>query len=165
MKEVCGTPAQKEPEVLEMRKTSVSKKGWRLVEAVVDSGAEESVADPEQIPGELVPSAMSKAKQCYRAANNSPIPNLGQKSVQFSIDEGHACGIPFQCAQVYKPLISASQLALAGNDVVFNTFGGKIVNTSTRKVIKLVKRGGVYLLRMWVRDQQYEPAGFPRQGR
>ena len=58
----------------------------RLVEAVVDSGVEESVIGPGIFPGEVVPSAMSKSGRRYRAANGARIPNLGQLDVFFHTD-------------------------------------------------------------------------------
>ena len=137
----------------------------------MDSGAEDSVVDPDQVPGDLIPSAMSKANRSYRAANRTPIPNLGQKAVHFQTDEGHACGIPFQCARVEKPLIAATQLAEAGNEVILHKRDGVIRNIRTKKEIKLQRRGGVYILKMWIRDTEHqngeksEPAGFPRPGR
>ena len=139
------------------------------MEAVVDSGAEASVGHPDQLPGELRPSVMSKAGKSYVAANGTEIPNLGEKDVTFLTDEGFACGIPIQCANVAKPLISAAQLAEAGNEVSFNKKYGKIVNLTTRKTIHLHRKGGVYVLRMWVRADPKDEAGtgntgFPRPG-
>ena len=57
--------------------------GFRLVEAVVDSGAEESVTPPNVFPGEIHASAMSKMGGKYKAANGTRIPNLGQQKVRF----------------------------------------------------------------------------------
>ena len=48
----------------------------RNVEAVVDSGAEDSVTLPNLFPGAAAPSPMSREGRRYRAANGSPIPNL-----------------------------------------------------------------------------------------
>ena len=155
------------PAVMEVRQPLGNRR--RLVEAVVDSGAEASVADPGDLPGELRESAMSKAKQSYMAANRSEIPNLGEKDVSFRTDEGFNCGIPFQCAKVAKPLIAATQLTEAGNDVIFSKKYGKIVNMDTKREIKLIRRGGVYILRMWVKDDpsqtpKEKTTVFPRQG-
>ena len=57
--------------------------GFRLVEAAVDSGAEESVAPPNVFPGEMRGSAMSKTGGKYKAANGTRIPNLGQQKGSF----------------------------------------------------------------------------------
>ena len=66
-----------------------------IIEAVVDSGAEDSVAPPGLFPGEVLPSLMSREGRRYRAANGSPIPNLGQTLAHFWDADGAVCGIPF----------------------------------------------------------------------
>jgi hypothetical protein len=138
-------------------------KGMRVIEAVVDSGAEESVAPPGCFPGTVGPSRMSRAGGKYRAANGARIPNLGQVRVPFVNEEGSKCGIMFQVAEVERPLISATQLAASGNAVIIDNKGARIMNLKTKKVMNLVKRGGVYVLRMRVKAA---PApGFPGPGR
>ena len=132
-------------------KTEPRAKGkWVLHEAVVDSGAEESVMHPRTFPGMVQESVMSKAGAAYRAANNTRIPNLGQKDVLFVTDEGHQCGMPLQCAEVERTLLAVTQLAEGNNDVVLRKKGGAIINRVTKKSIKLIRRGGTYILRMWV---------------
>ena len=58
-----------------------------VLEAVVDSGAEESVAPPGFCAADMVPSPMSKAGGRYRAANGTRIRNLGQQRVAFTSAE------------------------------------------------------------------------------
>ena len=134
-----------------------------VVEAVVDSGAEESVAPPGFFAAQVVPSPMSKAGGKYRAANGTRIRNLVQQKVAFRTAEGHQCAMPFQVAEVERPLISVAQLTSAGNRVVLNDTGGQIVNATTGKTIELVRRGGVYLLLMNMGTGV--ASGFPRQGK
>ena len=119
----------------------------QVVEAVVDSGAEESVAPPGLFAGVMEPSAMSKAGGKYRAANGTRIRNLGQQMVRFRA-EGQNCGMPFQIAEVERPLISVAQLAAAGNTVELDAEGGKIINRASGRVLTLVRKGGVYILPM-----------------
>ena len=133
-----------------------------VLEAVVDSGAEESVAPLGFFAADMVPSPMSKAGGRYRAANGTRIRNLGQQRVAFTIAEGHKCVMPFQVAEVERPLLSVAQLTSAGNRVILNDTGGSIVNAKTGKTIALVRRGGVYLLLMNVGVGV--ASGFPRQG-
>jgi hypothetical protein len=136
---------------------------WKLVEAVVDSGAEESVAPPGLFPGIVTASPMSRAGGKYRAANGARIPNLGQVRVPFTNDQGEKCGTTFQVAEVERPLLSASQLAASGNSVRFERGGGKIVNLKTGREMKLERRGGVFVLKMWV---PINPSpGFAGQGK
>ena len=131
---------------------------------MVDSGAEESVAPPGVFPGAIMPSAMSRAGKRYRAANGHAIKNLGQQTVRFRIGEGHACAMPMQIAEVERPLIAASQLAGAGNRVIFEKDGGTITSNSTGKEIHMVRKGGVYVLRMLVPISN-SASDFPRQGK
>jgi hypothetical protein len=106
---------------------------------------------------------MSRAGGKYRAANGARIPNLGQVKVPFMNEEGVKCGIMFQVAEVERPLISATQLAASGNAVIIDGKGARIMNLKTKKVMHLVKRGGVYVLCMRVKA---DPApGFPGPGR
>jgi hypothetical protein len=135
----------------------------RIVEAVVDSGAEESVAPPGCFPGVVVPSRMSRAGGKYRAANGARIPNLGQQKVSFVNEDGGKCGILFQIAEVERPLISATQLAASGNSVIITGKGGKIVNDKSGKVMRLTRRGGVLVLRMRIPAES--GPGFPGPGR
>ena len=62
-----------------------------------------------------------------------------------------------------------TQLAEAGNEVILRKSDGVIRNLRTKEAIQLLRRGGVYVLRMWLKDTEHPesekaPAGFPRQG-
>jgi hypothetical protein len=128
----------------------VDGKKFRTVEAVVDSGAVDSVVPPGFFTSPVTPSPMSRGGRTYRAANGSRIENLGQQRVDFTTAEGHKCGIALQVAQVEHPLISVAHLAAAGNTVELGAEGGRIVNKTTGREISLLRRGGVYILQMRV---------------
>ena len=145
-------PLQRPPEC------EVKGKKYRCIEAVIDSGAEETVAPRGVCPGLPRESARSKAGACYRTASGAPVPNLGEMDVQFLTNEGFAGEIPFQLADIERPLIAVSALAKAGNTVELYEHGGRIIH-HTGKSTNLERRGGTYILRMWVADE-----GFPRQG-
>jgi hypothetical protein len=138
-------------------------RGGRVVEAVVDSGAVHSVTPPSRFPGPMVPSPWSRAGRGYRAANGTGIKNLGQVRVAFATAEGHKCQIPFQVAEVEQPLLSVAHLTAAGNKVELGANDGRIVNLLTGRTIALEKRGGVYLLKMFIPDG-VAAAPFGRQG-
>ena len=145
-----------------------ARKGKRLVRAVVNSGAEMSATPPRTFPSAVEPSAMSRAGLNFRAANNSPIKNHGQTVVQFCSKEGHQCALPFQVADIERPLISATDLTDAGNDVILRKSYGEIVSCTTGKSIKLLREGGVYILEMWVDapdDEGQQASGFTRPGK
>jgi hypothetical protein len=132
----------------------VKTPGAVLIEAVVDSGAADPVARAGTFGGKVMPSTMSKAGRKYRGPDGTRIPNEGQQQVQFTSDEGHRCGMTWQIADVERPLIAVSHLSAAGNNVIFTKTGGEIVNNATGKKIKIQKKGGVYVLRMWVPGPQ-----------
>ena len=82
----------------------------------------------------------------------------------FRTNEGHKCHIPFQVAEVEQPLLSVAHLAAAGNRVELGEKDGRIVNFSTGRTIALEKRGGVYLLKMFLADDGEVTLPFRRQG-
>ena len=146
--------------------------GARLVEAVVDSGAVNSVTPPGVFDTKMQPSEMSKAGRKYRGPDGSRIPNFGQQEVEFATAEGHKCGLTMQVADVERPLIAVSHLSESGNDVILGKKGGKIVNTKTKRTIAVERKGNLYVLRMWVKakeevknDKGITASGFTRPGR
>jgi hypothetical protein len=54
-------------------------------------------------------------------------------------------------------------LADNGFEVVLKKTGGYITNLKTKKTIRLQRKGGVYILRMWIRTDGSPP--FRRQGK
>jgi hypothetical protein len=137
--------------------------GGRIVEAVVDSGAVHSVTPPGVFPGKVVPSPWSRAGRGYRAANGTSIKNLGQVDVPFATAEGHRCRMPLQVAEVEQPLLSVSQLTSAGNLVQLGDTDGNVVSLRTGRTIGLERRGGVYIMKMFIPDAA-APLPFGRQG-
>ena len=124
--------------------------GAVLVEAVLDSGAADSVSPPGVFPAPVTPSEMSKNGFKYEGPDKSKIPNLGQTEAEFGVDEGYMCGLRMQVADIARPLIAASHLADGGNTVQLGKTGGAIINEKTGKRISVARRGGIYVLRMWV---------------
>ena len=66
-----------------------------------------------------------------------------------------------------RPLVSVSQLVKTGHRVEFGAAEGAIVNQKTGRKICLQRVGGVFVLRMHIRDERADrqPAGFSRPGR
>ena len=110
--------------------TGPTPPGFTVVEAVVDSGAEQSVAPPGIFPDAVCPSAMSQSGRGYRAANGTRIRNLGETDVFFSTVDGVKCGMPFQIAEVERPLIAASQLGLL---VIRSSWKSTAASLSTKR--------------------------------
>ena len=95
---------------------------------------------------------MQRAGGRYRAANGSRLPNLGQQVASFRTPEGLSRCLRFQSAGVERPLISVAQLAKTGHRVEFGADEGHIVHVPSGQRLRLQRTGGVYLLRMLVRD-------------
>ena len=148
-------------------------KGAKLVEAVIDSGAVDSVAPPGVFASGVRPSAMSRAGKRYRGPDGSAIPNLGQADVRFTTDEGHRCVMTLQVAEIDRPLIAVTHLSACGNRVILGKDGGVIEHERTGRKIKIHRKGGVYVMRMWVpaatsakeESTKATASGFPRPGR
>ena len=79
--------------------------GWRYVAAVVDRGAEETVAPSGLLPGRDVESPTQRVGGRCRAAIGSRRPNLGQQGVSFKTPEGHGRSLRFQVVDGRRPLI------------------------------------------------------------
>ena len=62
------------------------------------------------------------------------------------------------------PVGAVSQLAAAGNEVLLEKAGGWIINRANKKRIRLHRKGGVYIWKMWVPADNEEASGFTRQG-
>ena len=93
---------------------------------------------------------MSRSGKRYRGPDGSPIPNLGQIDMGFQTDEGHECGMTWQVAEIERPLIAVSHLSASGHRVTLERDGGEIVHASSGRRIRVHRKGGVYVLRMWV---------------
>ena len=95
---------------------------------------------------------MQRAGGRYRAANGSRLPNLGQQVASFKTSEGLSRALRFQLAGVERPLISVAQLARTGHRVEFGADEGHIVHVPSGQKLRLQRAGGVYLLRMMVKE-------------
>ena len=99
-----------------------------------------------------------------RAANGPRIPNRGEQDVRFETEEGIRAVIPFQLADVERPLLAVSALTAAGNTVTLGDRGG-VIRRSDGQETRVQRRGGTYVLRMWVplpadRSEEAAPASF-----
>ena len=102
---------------------------------------------------------MQRAGGRYRAANGSRLPNLGQQVAAFRTSEGLSRSLRFQNAGVERPLISVAQLARTGHRVEFGADEGHTVHVPSGQHLRLQRAGGVYLLRMLVKDARGPGAG------
>ena len=133
---------------------------WEKLEAVVDSGAAESVAPSSMAPWVPVrPSEGSTRGQCYMSASGAKLPNQGEKKFSMMTPEGNWAEATFQVADVTRPLCSVTKICDKGNRVVFEGNGGYIENLATGVCTTFGRQNNVYVMEMWA-----ETSGFSRQG-
>ena len=104
-------------------------------------------------------------------ANNTKLPNQGQRTVKFSTDDGRRRRMTFQVSAVHKILASVAGICDNGNTVVFTSQGGIIKNIKTGRETRFRRQGSVYVMDIWVLNPNYRDAndeteilGFTRQG-
>ena len=118
--------------------------------------------------GRVVESPTQRVGGRYRAANGSRIPNLGRQDVSFKAPEVYRRSLRFQVVEAERPLVSVAQLSKTGRKVEFESAQGLIIHKQSGKRIRLQRVGGVYLLRMKVRDDREvvpreRPGGAPSE--
>ena len=88
---------------------------WMKIEAVMDSGAAESVAPADIAPWVPISESVgSKRGQTYMSACGEKLPNLGEKQMKVWTNEGKPAMATFQCADVTRPLCSVSKICDQG---------------------------------------------------
>ena len=108
------------------------------------------------MPDDLLPDHVAvegEAKRqgvSYMTADGGELPNQGEKRVVYKTAEGHHLCSLFQVADVRKPLLSVPSLTNSGHTVTFMAKGGTIVHPGNKKTVHFHKRGGVYVLDMFV---------------
>jgi hypothetical protein len=105
---------------------------------------------------------MSQKGQKFKGPDGSDIPNYGEMGVDIVTNEGYSMGVAIQISDIDRTLLSASELTAAGNDVNLRQDHGEIVNKKTGTVITFPRRGGVYVIQMWIEDDS--ASDVPRQG-
>ena len=70
--------------------------------------------------------------------------------------------IVFQVADVHTALLSITRLAGAGYECHLNGVGGYLLDTLTGEQVPIARKGNLYVMRAWVREDK-APA-FGRQG-
>jgi hypothetical protein len=112
----------------------------------------------------LLENELSRSGMEYEVANGAGLPNMGEKRCVM-MTENSTLGkrIIFQCADVHKALLSVSRCADLGYECILGRDGGQLRDTVTGDVIPLHRRGNLYVLRAWIRQDLDSPAGFTRQ--
>ncbi len=150
-----------------------------LREITVDSGAGQSVMNPEDMPGVKVEESEGSRKGLkYKGPGSEVLPNLGQMVVTLMTLGGLVGRTTWQAAKVRKPLMAVSAINDKGNMVVFDSKGSAIIpgNTAEARQIRdlvqkmqnkidLERKNGVFTLKAWLTAPGDNQSGFTRQGR
>lgn len=115
--------------------------GYKLVEGIVDSGAAKSTCGVDVFPGEARPSEISKLGSAFSGPAGEEIPNLGEQDALWESDEGSHCKMVIQLSDVDRVLLSGTELADNGFEVILRKRDGFIKNLHTGKTIKLIRKG------------------------
>ena len=91
----------------------------------------------------------------YEVADGTLIPNLGEKKFVAVSDGGVTRQMKAQVCEVNKPLLSVHRVVQAGNRVVLSASGSFAPDDSTGETMELVEKGGMYMLRLWVKAQSF----------
>ena len=112
----------------------------------MDSGSHHNVMPRKMVrKGKIRPSEFSKKGIHYVAANKGQVPNAGETTFEFEIQEGSMEYWDFQIAEVNKALASIADRVDNNNRVVFDKDektgrdASYIFNKTTKKIIKMTR--------------------------
>ena len=88
-------------------------------------------------------------------ADETLIPNLGEKQFVAVSDGGVMRHMKAQVCDVNKALPSVHRVVQAGNRVVFSASGSFVHDEQTGERIPLEEKGGMYMLKLWVKAQGF----------
>ena len=139
-----------------------------MLSIVVDSGACQSVMDPEDVPDyEVTETAESRRGDNFNSATGEEIPNLGELKIPMVTREMSIRSMRFAAAPVTKPLGSVKSMNKANHIVLFDEDGSFIMNKATGEVNMLREEDGNFILDVWVPPPQMSAeeaaASFHRQ--
>ena len=130
------------------------KDEWVLLEVTVDSGACVTVMPSGLCPGiSIIDNDLSKNGVEYEVANGESIGNMCERRCQvMTVGSMAPKRIVLQVADVHKPLLSITPCSDMGYDCYLGKEGSSLRDRVTGEVIPLERRGSLYSLRMWVRQ-------------
>ena len=135
---------------------TIDDDGWEEVELVVDSGATENVVGEDMLQSVDTKTGIAAKRGVeYEVANGVRMPNLGEKRFKCTSTEGVERELTMQVCEVNKGLLSVSKIAQKQHRVVFDDEGSYIEDKATNEKLWLLERGGMYILKVWVRKEGF----------
>ena len=138
--------------------------GWKAIEVTFDSGACDIVM-PLGMCAEIPVQESERQRERIECevANGETIPNEGERRcLLMTVGAKSPKRIVFQVADVHKALLSITRVADAGYECHLNKAGGYLLDTFTGEKVPISRRGNLYVMKAWVREDR-TPA-FGRQG-
>ena len=149
----------------ELHSIMETKGDFARIEATVDTGAADHAFPTCMFPDvPVLRNEASKKGKCFFDASGNPIPNQGEKVVQFYTPKGLPQKIKYQVTPVVKPLISAGKLEDAGCKIVIDGKDKYIVNPGSNEKIKMYKKNGTYKIDLWIKKSEVGEV-FNRRGK
>ena len=124
------------------------------ITAIVDAGAEESVAPPSIASAPTRPSKGSTQGQTFCAADGGVMPNMGEKALvvtpEFSNKDYQ---MVYQITDVTKPLLSVAKMTDNNLDILFIKDGGYVIDAqSGESEAWFPRQGNLYLMNQWLQE-------------
>ena len=146
--EETGLIGEVREEEAEEEVNDVGSEVGEVVEVTIDSGASRSVW-PKTKRGVVRRKGGERVK--LAAANGSPIEVSGEAALHIRRGK-RKCAMRFLDADVRRPLGAVSAIVDEGNTVVFSKSGSFIQNDASGEKIRMVRKGGVFVVELTVED-------------
>ena len=145
-----------EKEMLSAIEAETDMSGWVEIEITVDSGACDTVMPTKMCPHiSILQTEISKQGMEYEVANGETILNLGARYCLLMTENATSMRkITFQIADIHKPLLSVSRISDLGYDCLLTDTGGELRDRVSGDTIPLHRRGNLYVMRAWVRQDE-----------
>ncbi|CAK9097534.1 Retrovirus-related Pol polyprotein from transposon TNT 1-94 [Includes: Protease [Durusdinium trenchii] len=109
---------------------------YECVQCTLDSGATHSVLPVATL--DILPLLKPEGPEGFRTASGAWIPNIGSRKFTMVTQDGKCLKAAFHVADVWRPLLSATQCAKAGNTITMNARGAIITNDKTDGMSKAI---------------------------
>ena len=161
------------PIVYQEKEMVMTAEKVRNIRIAADSGAVGHIANPEDLPGDVL-LIKGKKHRDFVNASGGGIKNHGEAKVKLEAQNGKLIGNTFQVADVIRPLHSVGKICDGGHDMLFMKDRAIVVPAGSfekfinhiQHVLTYEREDGLYVAEMEVSAiPDAETSGFTRQGR
>lgn len=153
---VSGADQLKILDTIEPEGLNTVVEGWDKVEFHVDSGATETVVNPDMLHSIETREGLAQRRGVkYEVANGLRIPNLGEKVFKGVSEEGIEKSMTAQVCEVNKALLNVKKIVNAGNRIVFDDEGSYVESKRSGERMWMEDRNGVYVMSLYVKSSGF----------